>query len=74
MKTRKLLITAIAAIFMATFMGGCKDENVEIVGLCPLVASTDPLDLATSVPLDKIITATFNEAMNPATITPELLL
>jgi hypothetical protein len=70
MKTRKLLITAIAAIFMTAFMGGCKDENVEIVGLCPLVASTDPANLATSVPLDKIITATFNEAMNPATITP----
>ncbi len=31
--------------------------------------STDPANLATGVPLNKVITATFNKVMNPATIT-----
>jgi hypothetical protein len=35
----------------------------------PDVTSTDPLDAANNVALNKIITATFNQAMNPATIT-----
>jgi hypothetical protein len=69
MKT-KLWITAIAAFFMAVVISGCKDENVETVGVCPLVVSTTPANLATNVPLEQNITITFNEAMNPATITP----
>jgi hypothetical protein len=35
----------------------------------PTVASTDPLNLAVGVVLNKKITATFSEAMNPTTIT-----
>jgi hypothetical protein len=70
MKTKKLWTTAIAAFMIAAFIGGCKDENVETVGLCPLVISTNPANLATSVPLNQVITVTFNEAMNPLTITP----
>lgn len=72
MKTKRqmLWIPAILALFLATFLGGCKDQNVEIVGVCPVVESTDPINLATNVPLDKIVTVTFNEAMNPATISP----
>ncbi len=70
MKTRKLWTTAIAAFLLAAFIGGCKDENVETVGLCPLVVSTNPANLATGVPLNQVITITFNEAMNPLTITP----
>jgi hypothetical protein len=69
MKT-KLLLTSIAAFFLAAFIGGCKDENVETVGLCPLVVSTTPANLAINVPLQQVITVTFNEAMNPETITP----
>ena len=34
----------------------------------PIVISTDPANLATGVAVNKQITATFNEAMNPATI------
>lgn len=63
-------MTAVATLFMAAFIGGCRDENVENVGVCPLVLSTDPANLETGVPLSKVITVTFNEAMNPATITP----
>ena len=65
-------MTAIAAFFLAALIGGCKkDDFVEINVLCPLVISTDPANLATNVPLDKVITATFNKPMNPATIVPE---
>ena len=71
MKTKRkgLWIPAITALLLA-FMGGCKDEKVGIVGVCPVVQSTDPANLATGVPLDKTITVVFSEAMNPATITP----
>jgi hypothetical protein len=70
MKTKSVWTTAIAAFLLAAFMGGCKDENVEKVGLCPLVVSTNPANLATNVPLGQVVTVTFNEAMNPATISP----
>lgn len=70
MKTKKLWMAFIATLSMAAIIGGCRDENVETVGVCPLVVSTDPANLETGVPQDKVITITFNEAMNPATITP----
>lgn len=73
MKTKTLWISALAGLFLAFFIGGCVDENVEKVGVCPLVLSTDPANLANNVPLDKAITVTFNESMNPATITPGVL-
>jgi hypothetical protein len=64
-------MTTIAALFITTLLGGCKkDKFVETVGVCPLVVSTDPANLATGVPLDKIVTATFNEEMNPSTVAP----
>jgi len=54
---------------MVILIAGCKnDDFVEVDGVCPLVISTSPINGAVSVPLDKIITATFNERMNPATI------
>lgn len=37
-------------------------------GLNPLVVSTDPTNLAVDVPLNKVITATFNMSMNPLTL------
>jgi len=64
-------MTALATIFLAVFITNCKkDDFVAVDGVCPLVILTDPANLATGVPLDKIITATFNEPMNPVTITP----
>lgn len=57
----------------AVYLGGCKDEDEGIVGVCPVVESTNPENLAVNVPLNQIITATFNEEMNAATITPNLL-
>jgi len=70
MKTKKILIAAMAALFSAAFISGCKDDNVEKIGKCPLVLSTSPANLSVNVPLNSLVTVTFNEAMNPATITP----
>ena len=39
-----------------------------VVVVPPTVISTIPLDLATGVPLNQIVSATFSTAMNPATI------
>jgi len=71
MKTKRLWITVLATLFLAAFISGCKKDNFVVTpGLCPVVLSTDPANLATGVPLDKIISATFNESMDPSTITP----
>lgn len=60
----------LTTVILAAFVGGCKkDDFVETPGVCPVVESTNPAAGATSVPLDQVITATFNEKMNPATIT-----
>ncbi|HBL75996.1 MAG: hypothetical protein A2W90_11305 [Bacteroidetes bacterium GWF2_42_66] len=65
---KKLFITL--AIASVAFISGCeKDEYQETVGVCPLVVSTVPIDKAVNVPLSQIITATFNEKMDPETIT-----
>lgn len=69
-KTKKLWITAIAALLVTAFISSCKDENVATVHVCPAVVSTNPADTATLVPLTQIITVTFNEEMDRATITP----
>jgi hypothetical protein len=66
MKTKRLWLATVASLFLlVTFMSSCKDENVEVIGVCPLVISTNPANLAINVPLNQIITATFNEEMNP---------
>lgn len=58
------------AVLFTVFFTACKkdDFTAEVIGLCPVVVSTDPMNLAVDVPLDKLITVTFNTAMNPATI------
>jgi hypothetical protein len=73
MKTRKIWMSAVAAFLVAAFLGGCRDENMEVIGVCPIVVSTTPINSAVGVPLDGTITVTFNAAMNPATITPDAL-
>ena len=67
MKTKKLLTTFV--ILMVALIAGCvKDDFAEIAGVCPVVESTSPANKATGVSLSKVITVTFNEQMNPATI------
>ena len=68
MKTKNLLktLTLIAVVLIA----GCKkDTFTETKGLCPIVISTNPINGATNVPLNQVITVTFNKDMNPNTIT-----
>src|SRR5688572_31281296 len=57
-------------LLMVVFTAGCKKvvEEQGLVGICPEVISTDPVNLATGVGLNQTVTATFNEAMNPSTI------
>jgi hypothetical protein len=68
MKTGKLL-TTLALVSVVLIVGCKKDDYVPIVGVCPEVVSTNPANNAPDVPLNQIITATFNEEMNPVTIT-----
>lgn len=67
---KKLKLLATLALAMVIFIAGCKkDEYQEKIGVCPLVVSTVPADKANNVPLNQIVSATFNEKMNPATFT-----
>lgn len=68
MKRIKQFSTIVIA-FIALLSGCAKDDFQEVVGLCPLVISTSPINGATSVSEKKVITATFNEEMNPSTFT-----
>ncbi|WP_369764850.1 Ig-like domain-containing protein [Flavobacterium sp. WC2429] len=67
MKTRKLLLT-VSVLFIALFYGCANDDFQEVDGVCPLVTTTSPVNGAINVPLDQIITVSFNEEMNPETI------
>lgn len=67
MKTKKLLST-IAILFIALISGCASDDFNEVVGVCPVVSSTNPINGAFGVPLNQVVTVVFNEEMNPATI------
>ena len=68
MKTKKLLLTTFA-ILLVVLINGCEgDDFTPIVGQAPTVQSTVPVDLATNVPLDQVVTLTFNKKMNPIAI------
>ena len=70
MNLKKLLSTfAFALVILLT--GCAEDDVVEIVGVCPVVLSTVPDTDAINVPLDQVITVTFNEEVDPATINEE---
>lgn len=68
MKIKNLLFT-LAILCIALFTGCENDDFKEVVGVCPIVESTTPLSNALNVPLGQIITATFNEDMDPSSIT-----
>lgn len=68
MKTKKLL-AAFAMGFVILMSGCAKDDFNEVIGVCPVVITTSPLNEALNVPLDQIITVTFNEEMDSETIT-----
>ncbi|WP_426063117.1 Ig-like domain-containing protein [Flavobacterium sp. DSP2-3-1] len=67
MNIKKLLLTF--AILIIALISGCAEDNfIETEGVCPVVSSTIPLNGALGVPLRQVISATFNEEMNPTTI------
>jgi uncharacterized repeat protein (TIGR02543 family) len=56
-------------LLLAIFSTGCKKDDFkgEVVGVCPVV-TTDPMDKAVDVALNKVITATFNTDMDSTSI------
>ena len=60
---KDLLGTALASNYVWSFTTAAAPDVTP-----PTVISTIPLDLATAVPLNQVVSATFNEAMDPATI------
>ncbi|MDP2176656.1 MAG: Ig-like domain-containing protein [Bacteroidota bacterium] len=67
MNTRNI-IASITLVMVVLFAGCKKDTYKEIEGFCPKVISTDPTNGSVSVPLNKVITITFNGEMNPLTM------
>jgi len=68
MKSKQIF--KLATLAMIIIIGSCqKDDYKPIDSLCPMVISTNPPNNATGVPINQIVTATFNEAMDPKTIT-----
>jgi hypothetical protein len=65
----KILLFTFAILCVALISGCANDDFQEVVGVCPIVESTTPLTNALNVPLDQIVTATFNEEMDPSSIT-----
>src|SRR6202167_4356684 len=57
----------VPALLATGVIGGCGREQTPAVP--PVVVSVVPANAATGVPFTPVITATFNETMNPATIT-----
>jgi hypothetical protein len=57
-------------LLLTVFIAGCKKDDYKgaIQGVCPVVVSTDPMNGAVDVVLNKVISVTFNTAMRPATI------
>ena len=50
-------------------VSGCKKDNYKAIeGLCPVVVATDPTDKAVDVALNKVISVTFNTAMDSLSI------
>ncbi len=69
-KRKIAVITASLAILATAFIAGCKkDTYIGLVSACPNVIATSPSNLEAGVLANKVITVTFNEKMNPATIT-----
>jgi hypothetical protein len=65
---QKIFLSAIV-LSIAGLFGACSEDDFqETLGLCPEVIATSPTNGETNVVLDKVITVTFNEEMNPATI------
>lgn len=65
-----LLGTSFLLMLVALTTWQCRDDDFtgEVIGVCPEVITTSPAYGSLNVVSDKLITATFNEAMDPASI------
>ncbi|MHB9055942.1 MAG: Ig-like domain-containing protein [Paludibacteraceae bacterium] len=65
-----LFSMSLIMMLLTLFTWQCKEDNYagEVIGVCPEVITTNPLNGATNVVTNKIVTATFNETMQPSTI------
>jgi Ice-binding-like/Bacterial Ig-like domain len=69
MRRFKLGITLSLATFVAVFALGCGKQTVNVPDTTPpTVTATNPAQSATAVALNATVSATFSEAMSPATI------
>ena len=67
MRALRLGIAVFFPVLSVMFLGGCGKETAATVA--PSVISTVPVAGATGVPVNQVVSATFNEPMNPSTIT-----
>ncbi|HSI77160.1 MAG TPA: Ig-like domain-containing protein [Lunatimonas sp.] len=67
---KRFWLTTLAALSIGAIIGSCNNEFDEVVGICPEVESTNPINEAIGVQLNNVIDVTFNEPMNPASISP----
>jgi uncharacterized repeat protein (TIGR02543 family) len=67
MKAKKIFLP-FAILIIAFFYSCAKDDFVEIDAVCPLVTLTDPIDGAIDIPINKVISAKFNEKMRSTLI------
>jgi hypothetical protein len=72
MRIRRLGIVVSLTALVFVFLGGCGKETAATVA--PSVISTVPVAGATGVPVNQVISATFNEPMNPSTISASTFL
>jgi len=68
--TKTILKISLAFILPLLFITGCKKvfEEPGTTGLCPIVVSTVPVNGATAVALNTLISATFNEVIDSTTL------
>ncbi|MCY2686027.1 InlB B-repeat-containing protein [Salinimicrobium sp. TH3] len=74
MRFKKLQLSAAVAFAFAVVLSisGCSEDDVtEVVGVCPIVVTTEPQDGDVDVPLAQVISAIFNEELNPETVNSE---
>jgi hypothetical protein len=66
MQNATVRMTCLLALLVTSLLAGC--GTTKRIVLVPAVVATTPANAATGVPITQIITASFNEAMNAATI------
>jgi hypothetical protein len=65
----KILLFTFSILCIGLISSCANDDFEEVIGVCPVIESTIPLTNAVNVPLGQTITATFNEEMDPSSIT-----